>query len=137
MALVYDTFLVLPLVMLAAAIAMGIQIAITGSDATGKVDAATLHPQLVQLLAFTTVAGFYTWFWRLKGQTLGMQAWRIRLRSIDGTPVTVSQCLLRCAAACISIGALGLGYIWCLFDAKQRYWHDHLSGTELELLPKT
>ena len=31
---------------------------------------------------------------------------------------------------------LGLGYLWCLVDRRNRYWHDYLSGTELILLPK-
>ena len=136
MALVYDTFLVLPLIMLSVAIALAIQLAITGADSSSSMDNVKVNPAVVQLLAFFTVAGFYTWFWRLKGQTLGMQAWRIRLRSIDGSPVTVAQAMKRCAGAVVSLGALGAGYWWCLFDANQRYWHDIWSGTELELLPK-
>ena len=74
----------------------------------------------------------------LKGQTLGMQAWRIRLRSIDEAQTTISlrQALLRCAGALVSLLPLGAGYWWCLVDRHGRYWHDYLSGTELELLPK-
>ena len=136
MALLYDTFLVLPLVMVSVAVALGIQMAITGTDESSRVDAATLHPLLVQVLAVATVAAFYCGFWRIKGQTLGMQAWRVRLRSIDGQPVSLRQALLRCAFAIVSLAALGAGYWWCLFDRNGRYWHDTWSGTELELLPK-
>ena len=71
------------------------------------------------------------------GQTLGMQAWRIKLVAIDGSKLRFSQALLRCLGAAISAGCLGLGYLWKLVDRNNRYWHDYLSGTELELLPKS
>jgi len=136
MALLYDTFLVLPLVMFSVAVAMGVKILLTGAGSGGRVDSVTLHPQLVQLLALLTLAVFYGWFWRLKGQTLGMQAWRIRLHSLDGNPITLKQALARGAGALVSLAALGAGYWWCLFDREGRYWHDRWSGTRLVLLPK-
>ena len=87
------------------------------------------------LALFSTVA-FYCGFWLLKGQTLGMQAWRIRLRSFQGETVTPRQAVLRCLGAFVSLLPAGAGYWWCLIDRNGRYWHDYLSGTELELLPK-
>ncbi|MEP5766630.1 MAG: RDD family protein [Halieaceae bacterium] len=134
-AIVYDTCLVLPLVMLVIALATGLQIAITGEQ--GELDySATLHPLIVQLLALCSVSLFFGYFWRLKGQTLGMQAWRIKLRVIDGSELSYWQVLLRCLGAALSLAAAGAGYWWCLFDRNGRCWHDYLSGTELELLPK-
>jgi uncharacterized RDD family membrane protein YckC len=134
-ALVYDTLLVLPLVMLVIALATGVHILLTGE--TGNNDfSATLPPLLVQLLSLLTVCCFYTCFWRIKGQTLGMQAWRIRLRDFDGGTISLRQSLLRCLGALVSLAAAGAGYWWCLFDRRGRYWHDYWSRTELELLPK-
>lgn len=135
-ALLYDSLLVLPLIMLVVAIATGIQIAATGDTGAGDYS-ATLHPLLVQALAVLTLVTFYGTFWRLKGQTLGMQAWRIRLRAIDGGSISLQQVLLRSVAAALSLALLGAGFWWCLFDRHGRYWHDHLSGTELELVAKS
>ncbi|MCX2981916.1 RDD family protein [Halieaceae bacterium IMCC14734] len=135
-ALIYDTCLVLPLVMLSVAIAMGVYLAVTGR-ADASMEQQMLPATLVRILSLATVAVFYCVFWLKKGQTLGMQAWRIRLRSTDGTSVTARQALLRCLGACVSLAVGGLGYWWCLFDRRGRYWHDYWSGTELELLPKT
>ena len=134
-AALYDILLVLPLIMLAVMLATGLQLAI--NDTPGGEDFRdTLHPQFVQLLALLTASAFFSCFWLLKGQTLGMQAWRIRLRSFDGGPVSIGQCLLRCAGALVSLLPAGAGYLWCLVDRNGRYWHDYFSKTELELLPK-
>lgn len=80
---------------------------------------------------------FFGGFWTHGGQTLGMRAWRLRLvSSMDQGPVSWKQSLLRLASACLSVGALGLGFFWLWIDPKRRTWHDRLSGTELILLPK-
>lgn len=134
-AIVYDTLLVLPIVMAAVAVATGIGVAISGNPGDGDYS-ATLNPLLVQALAAACIVGFYGYFWRRKGQTLGMQAWRIRIRSVDGKRVSRGQVLLRCLGALLSLLPFGAGYLWCLVDRNGRCWHDYLSRTELELLPK-
>ena len=135
-AIVYDTLLVLPLIMLSVAIALGLYgalLKLTG----GPPDTLSLNPYLVRALGFLTCVGFFSAFWLKSGQTLGMQAWRIKLvRSSDGETATAGQALLRCAGAALSVACLGLGYLWCLVDRNRRSWHDYLSGTELILLPK-
>lgn len=134
-ALIYDTFLVLPIVMASVALCMGVRTLVYGSVA-GDINQAALNPHLVQFIAVLVVIGFFTWFWVRGGQTLGMQAWRIKLVSLDSKPVSKRQAVIRCLGAALSALCLGLGYWWCLFDPKRRYWHDYLSGTELILLPK-
>jgi uncharacterized RDD family membrane protein YckC len=52
------------------------------------------HPFLATLLLFVTF-GFFARFWTYKGQTLGMQAWRIRVQNADGSAITLWQSLLR------------------------------------------
>ena len=133
--MLYDTLLVLPIVMASVALSMGARSLLqedTGSDLSN----AALHPQIVQLIALTTVIVFFSWFWLRSGQTLGMQAWRIKLVSMDGTAVKLRQAIVRCGGALLSALCLGAGYWWCIFDSKGRYWHDYMSGTELVLLSK-
>jgi uncharacterized RDD family membrane protein YckC len=134
-ALVYDTFLVLPLIMLNTALAMLAHTVLAGDTGSGS-ETQPLNAHIVQVLAVLSSTAFYSGFWLIKGQTLGMQAWRIRLRSFTGERITWRQALMRCAAALVSLLPAGAGYWWCLFDRNKRYWHDYLSGTELELLPK-
>ncbi len=132
-ALLYDILLVLPLIMTCVALAMGVRRLL----GLGPADDGTvqLAPLLVQTLAVLTTMAFFCGFWLKNGQTLGMQAWRIKLLSFDGAPPSVRQVLIRCVGAVLSAGCLGLGYLWCMVDGRGRYWHDWLSGTELRLLP--
>lgn len=75
---------------------------------------------------------FYLLQWRGRGQTLPMKTWRMRLVSTrDGAPLSARQALVRYAAACLSIGTLGLGYLWALVDRDHQFLHDRIAGTRL------
>jgi len=132
-ALTYDIFLVLPLIMTSVALVMGIRTLLglgPADDGTVQLDA-----NLVRLLALLTAMAFFCWFWLKNGQTLGMQAWRIKLVTFEGAAPGALQVLLRSLTAPLSAACLGLGYLWCLVDRNGYYWHDYLSGTKLVLLP--
>ncbi|MEZ5556649.1 RDD family protein [Haliea sp.] len=133
-ALLYDTLLVIPLIGVTVAVASAVEMWVLGIEE--GVDYYQMNPHIVQLLSVCCVAIFFTLFWRKGGQTLGMQAWRIKLVDEQGQPPGTGRCLLRCAATLVSLLPAGLGYWWCLFDKQGRYWHDTLSGTRLQLLPK-
>lgn len=133
-ALLYDTLLVIPLVGVTVAL---ILLAVAAATGASEEDNLVLQPHWVQLIGAVSVIGFYTAFWSKGGQTLGMQAWRIRLLDASNTPPGAARCVLRCLAALISLIPIGLGYWWVLIDRKKRSWHDRLSGTHLVLLPKS
>lgn len=129
-AIVYDSLLVIALVAVVNALALGMLVQISGGQQN------VLPPLCVQLLTAASLCSFFCLFWRKRGQTLGMQAWRIQLVDANGQPPGIGKGLLRCIGATFSIACLGLGYLWRLVDRKQRYWHDYFSQTELILLPK-
>jgi len=130
LAMVYDTFLVAPLLMVNGLVL------VTIFGPTENAHQANVPAWLMQSTATVIVIAFFTIFWRKSGQTLGMQAWRIKLEASDGTPVSIKQCVVRCLGAIFSIGLLGLGYWWAWIDPEKRRWHDRLSGTRLVLVPK-
>ena len=130
-AMLYDTLLVLPLIMLSVALAMGAFHLVAGADAGNALD-----PNLVRVIALLTTIGFFCAFWLKSGQTLGMQAWRIKLVDFEGRVPGLARCVVRCLAAVLSATCFGLGYLWCLVDRRGRYWHDYLSRTELVMVPK-
>ena len=74
---------------------------------------------------------FFCWFWTHGGQTLGMLAWRLRLESIDGGPLTWRRALARYVAAWASILPAGLGFLWSVWDRDRATWHDRLTGTRM------
>ncbi len=129
-AIVYDTLLVIPLIMVVVAITLAVQ------RWMGTPQEALVAGWIVQTITVLCVVGFFAGFWLKNGQTLGMQAWRIKLQPIPGNELTFGRAVTRCGSALLSACCLGLGYLWCLVDRKKRTWHDYLSGTELVLLPK-
>ncbi len=134
MALLYDVFLVLPLIMLAVFMCMGLRDLITGEGA-GELGSPALPALLVQVVAWVTGAGFFWSFWLKGGQTLGMQAWRIKLVGQGGETPGLKQACLRSIGATLSAVCFGAGYLWSLVDRQNCYWHDYLSGTRLILVP--
>lgn len=79
---------------------------------------------------------YFAWFWTHGGQTLGMRAWRLRLRTDSGERITWTRSLARFSAATLSWLAAGAGFLWSLYDAERRTWHDRLSHTSLIIEPR-
>jgi uncharacterized RDD family membrane protein YckC len=129
-AMLYDSFLVIALVAVVNGLALGLVVKVSGGDQQ------LLGAHVVQAVTVLCIVSFFTLFWRKNGQTLGMQAWRIKVVDSQGRPPNALKAILRCFGASLSAACLGLGYLWCLVDRNGRYWHDYLSGTELVLLPK-
>lgn len=87
------------------------------------------------LLVFSAMA-FFAYSWTRGGMTLGMQAWRLRVQTPQGTSITWRQSAIRCLTAWVSLAAFGIGYWWVLFDGERRSWPDIVSGTRTVVLPK-
>ena len=85
----------------------------------------------VQSIVFVETFAFFAFFWTRRGQTAGMVAWRLRVQSLDGRGLPLRQALLRFIGATLAFAALGIGYLWMLFDPGRRTWPDMLSGTEV------
>ena len=103
-----------------------------GSGFAGAAPAPRVLLAIYWLVAFL----FFAWFWTHGGQTLGMRAWRLKVRRVDGSRLHWPAACWRYAAAWLSWAPLGLGVAWCLIDPRRRAWHDALSDTEVVLLPK-
>ena len=80
---------------------------------------------------------FYTYFWIANaGQTLGMQAWKIKLIS-QKKDLSVALCLLRCFVSIISFLILGMGYFLILVHKENKSLSDLLTDTQIIDLKKT
>lgn len=89
------------------------------------------HAWWYRIALLATTAAYFVASWTRGGQTIGMRAWRVRVVRNDGAPVDAQRALLRFVLALISLGAAGLGFVWALFDADKRAWHDRAAGTRL------
>ncbi|WP_462159061.1 RDD family protein [Pseudoalteromonas sp. GB56] len=75
---------------------------------------------------------FFGYFWSKSGQTIGMRAWRLQVRRVDGSLPTFWQAAWRSLAS-----LCGLGNLLVLVDFKnQRALQDHLSGCHVVTLSK-
>lgn len=84
-----------------------------------------------QALLTLTALGFFVFFWRRNGQTLGMRAWRLWVVDEDGNRPPVSKLLRRALWAVPSWGLAGLGVLAMYFDPQRRALQDRMSGTRL------
>lgn len=72
---------------------------------------------------------YYAWFLTWRGTTPGGLIFRLRVIRTDGRPLDRSTALVRSAGAVLSLLALGLGWLWPLWDPDRQTWHDRLAGT--------
>ena len=100
---------------------------LTGGDAIPSGN--PLYASYLLLIAYLYFAGQ----WACGGRTLGMRAWRIRLRTRDGGAPDWSACSMRFAAALLCWAPAGLGFLSGVGRADGLAWHDRLSRTRLTI----
>lgn len=123
-AMTYDALLLIATLL----VSLGIALAINRGEEV---------PRLIsQGIVLLVIFGFFAFFWRRGGQTLGMQTWRLHLESNDGEKVTFKHCAFRILGAALSFATAGLGYFWLWFDQEKRTWPDIISKTMVMHHPK-
>jgi uncharacterized RDD family membrane protein YckC len=122
-------------------------VALTGHQHPLQSDAA------LRVIAFAIYAVYFTWFWSVRGQTLPMQTWHIRVVTAEGKPLSQARALLRFLASCAwfapaallatlngwtrwqGLGAIFVGVVayaaLSLLHPQRQFWHDALCGTRL------
>lgn len=135
-AMLYDSLLVFAVAWTVTAVAVFLRRESVGEAAIRASGKAAVSGLPLQIAIVIALAFFFGWFWTRTGQTLGMQAWRLRVQQPDGSPISWRQAVIRMGGAVLSMLCLGAGYWWLLFDREKCAWHDRLSGTRVVLLPK-
>ena len=87
--------------------------------------------QLFNIYIFCISCLYFTWQWTHGGQTLGMLAWKIKLKGIESENIGIKKATIRFLLAIISLIFFGAGFIWSLFDPDKLAFHDRYSGTFL------
>lgn len=135
-AMAYDSILVLAIWMVVAFVVLSLFGVENARTVEGE--AVTLDPLYRYVLFSAMVASawaFFAWFWIHSGQTLGMQAWRVRVENADGSTISAGQAVVRFTAAIVSALLLGGGYWMMLFNGKRETLHDKLSHSVVTLVP--
>jgi uncharacterized RDD family membrane protein YckC len=130
-AMVYDLLLVIALMMVVTALLLPL----TGGEAITN-ERFGAWEYAYRLLLLAVVVGFFGLFWTRRGQTLGMQAWRLRIQREDGGLLRWPDVLKRLLAATVSLCLAGIGYWWIWIDRDRLAWPDRWSRTRVVVLPK-
>ena len=115
-------------------------------------DSMDARRPLLQAFLFVVFGIYFTWFW-VKGQTLAMKTWHIRVVDRAGLPISQRRAMLRyvcswlwflpplAALAPLKLGAtatvlavFGWVVLWALasrLHPQRQFWHDELAGTRL------
>lgn len=84
-----------------------------------------------EIYKFVICYFFFVYPWMRNGQTLGMQAWKIKVVNVDGSNLSYKTASIRFFVAILSWITLGFGFWRAMFDKQKRTWHDALSQTRL------
>lgn len=133
-AMFYDILLLMGIAMAYGAVILFIEVQIFGLELAEGEKAKMSPLQLLGLIGLFCT--FFCFFWRKQGQTLGMQAWKLKLIDQNGNNPCLKQCLFRLAYATVSFTCLGLGYWWQWLDKDKLTWHDRWSKTRVLQLEK-
>lgn len=137
---VYDALATIAIIMLAQIIFLGLIELLLSLGIVNKTDDAdishfvTTQPWnfINQFYLVFVACFFYVYFWCKGGQTIGMRAWRLKVRNLDGSPISKGQALIRAVTA-----LLGAGNLFVIFDFKnKRALQDYLAKTEVITLSK-
>lgn len=101
----------------------------------GDVDAA-YERLLLQFLLWAAAGIYFVVCWVKTGQTLAMQAWKIKLLNAENEHLNVRWALVRYVLATISLACFGAGYLWAILDKDQLFLHDRLLRTRLVQLAR-
>jgi uncharacterized RDD family membrane protein YckC len=73
---------------------------------------------------------FYYLIFAIAGaDTPGMRVAGLKLVDFYGHAPETSQRVFRVFGTLVSLSSLGMGFLWCLFEAESLTWHDDISST--------
>lgn len=123
--LLYDGFLIVAIWMMSSLLLLA------ATDAN-----AYLEGIWYQAFLYAELMLFYVYFWSFRGQTLGMQVWRVIAIQEDGKLLSPKQASIRFLIATLSLGCFGLGLLWILVNPQKLAFHDLASHSRIVYQPK-
>ena len=123
-AIFYDAFLLAAILFIVSGFA-------TAFNHGKAIETDSIFYPLYVFILFSLSYLYFAWFWIHGGQSLGMKTWRIQLQSTSNSKITWKTTAIRFICAIFSWSFFGLGFLWALFEKKNRCWHDLISKTVL------
>lgn len=130
-AMFYDLLLVLAVLM----VLTSLMLPLTGGEAV-TVGPYSKWRHAFQLIEVAVIVIYFGVPWTRSGQTLGMQAWRLRVEREDGALLNWLDAIKRLLSATVSLTLAFAGYWWIWIDRDKLAWHDRWTRTRVVVLPK-
>ena len=98
----------------------------------GSAISSFLGSNLMLISYFLISFIFYIYFWYFNdGQTLGMQAWKIKLVADDNQAISIKSMLIRLVLGLLFGSIAGLNFLVILFRSDKRSLNDIYSKTKI------
>lgn len=117
--MLYDSLLVIALLLLAGSIALPL---------TGATQQAFRDPLYTVYLAGVWFL-YLGWCWTHGGQTLGLRAWKVRIVADEDGPVGWRASAIRFSVSLLSAAIFGAGFWAAWLHPQRATWHDRASRT--------
>ena len=87
-------------------------------------------PAVVQIVGLVAGATYYVYSVGRFGQTLVKKWLKIKVQTMDGQVPGFKKALIRETVGKLVSGlALGIGYLWAIWDKHKQTWHDKMAKT--------
>lgn len=81
------------------------------------------------ILSLLVGPAYFILLWSMGGQTVGQYVSGVRVVRLDGRKMNFMRSLVRYLGYFVSALALGLGYLWVLWDDRRQGFHDKMART--------
>ena len=81
------------------------------------------------LMSLLASAAYFTYFFGTTGQTPGKQVMKIKVITVDGSPLTYNKGFMRWIGYQVSGITLGIGFLWILKDENNQGFEDKIAKT--------
>jgi uncharacterized RDD family membrane protein YckC len=140
-AMIYDVLVSVAVGMVAAMVMLLVLVILLENDVldmkgaehvSDVIQQSVLYKGVIQCWVAIWVVGFFAWFWKNGGQTIGMRAWRLRLFSTNEKSLSYPRVFMR-----IIVSLCGLGTLLVLVDFRNKLaLQDRIAKTEVLVLTK-
>ena len=118
-AITYDLFIVFSLILFL----FGVIIFFIGKEDTSGM--------LFYLVTLPAIYYYYVFSWVIRGQTVGMMAWKFKIQTTNNKKLSYSTASKRLVLSWFSFAFFGLGYLYQFIDKENDALHDKISKTKL------
>lgn len=88
-----------------------------------------IYEEVLGLMVLIASAAYFTYFFGTTGQTPGKQVMKIKVITVDGSPLTYNKGFMRWIGYQVSGITLGIGFLWILKDENNQGFEDKIAST--------